>query len=214
MVVVLMGPPGAGKGTQAAALAGRFGVAHVASGDLFREAIAADTPLGREARAYIERGELVPDEIVVRMVLERLSRPDCARGVILDGFPRTIGQAEALDRALEAQGKRVDTVIELVVPDTVILERLTGRRVCRNCQAPYHIRFNPPARDGICDRCGGPLEQREDDREETVRRRLEVYREQTAPLREFYAQRGLLHTVDGTGEVDEVLARLTRWVRS
>jgi adenylate kinase len=200
MIVVLMGPPGAGKGTQAERLASQLALAHVASGDLFREAIAAGSPLGR----------LVPDEIVVQMVLERLKQPDCARGVILDGFPRTVAQAEALEQALQAEGKQVDLVVELVVPEAVILERLTGRRTCRHCQAPYHVRFNPPTQPGLCDRCGEPLEQREDDREETVRHRLEVYQRQTAPLRAFYAERGLLHEVDGTGEVEEVAARLAR----
>ncbi len=208
MVVVLLGLPGAGKGTQAARLAERLGLAHVASGDLFREALAEGTPLGLQAQAYMERGDLVPDEIVVRMVLERIGRPDCAGGVVLDGFPRTSAQAEALDTALAAGGRAVTAVLKVVVPDPVVLERLTGRRVCRNCQAPYHVRFRPPAREGVCDLCGGELYQREDDREETVRRRIEVYREQTAPLEAYYRERGLLREVDGNGSVDMVTERL------
>jgi adenylate kinase len=210
MIVVLMGPPGAGKGTQAARLAERLGLAHVASGDLFREALAAGTPLGLQAQGYMERGELVPDDVVVRMVLERLGRPDCAAGVILDGFPRTAGQAEALDAALASQGKRVDAALLMEVPAAVILERLTGRRICRECQAPYHVVFNPPARAEVCDRCGGVLYQRDDDREETVLHRLEVYRMQTMPLVSYYRRKGLLRQVDGTGEVDEIAARLAR----
>ena len=210
MIVVLMGPPGAGKGTQAVRLAERQGVAHVASGDLFREATAAGTPLGQQAKGYMERGELVPDDIVVKMVLERLARPDCDRGVILDGFPRTAAQAEALDGALAAQGRRVDAALLMDVPAEAILERMTGRRICRQCQAPYHVRFNPPAREGVCDRCGGALYQRDDDREDTVRRRLAVYQEQTLPLASYYRQRGILRQVDGLGEVDEITGRLVR----
>ncbi len=210
MVVILLGPPGAGKGTQAARLAERLGLAHVASGDLFREAVAARTPLGQKAQGYMERGELVPDEIVVAMVLERLTRPDCRRGAILDGFPRTVAQAEALERDLSAQGKKVDAVLLVNVPDEVVLERLTGRRICRNCQAPYHLTFHPPAQEGICDRCGGVLYQRDDDREETVRHRLRVYWEQTAPLISYYRQKRLLREVDGVGEVEEVGERLLR----
>lgn len=210
MVVILLGPPGAGKGTQAARLAERLGLVHVASGDLFREAVAAQTPLGQKAQGYMERGELVPDEIVVAMVLERLAQSDCHRGAVLDGFPRTVAQAGALDEALSAQGKKVDAVLLLHVPDEVVLERLTGRRICRNCQAPYHITFHPPAQEGICDRCGGVLYQRDDDREETVRHRLQVYREQTAPLISYYHQKQVLHKVDGVGEVEEVSERLLR----
>ena len=210
MIVVLLGPPGAGKGTQAARLAVRQGVAHVASGDLFREALAAGTALGRQAQAYMERGELVPDDIVVRMVLERLAKPDCARGVILDGFPRTAAQAQALDGDLAAQGRRVDSVLSLDVPEEAILERMTGRRVCRECQAPYHIKFNPPARSGVCDRCGGPLYQRDDDGEDTVRRRLVVYQEQTLPLVSYYGRQGVLSQVDGLGELTEVTERLAQ----
>jgi len=210
MIVVLMGPPGAGKGTQAVRLAERQGAAHVASGDLFREALAAGTPLGQQAKGYMERGELVPDDLVVKMVLERLARPDCDRGVILDGFPRTAAQAEALDEALAAQERRVDAALLLDVPAEAILERMTGRRICRQCQAPYHIKFNPPARAGVCDRCGGPLYQRDDDREDTVRRRLAVYQEQTLPLASYYRQRGILRQVDGLGEVDEITERLMR----
>lgn len=210
MIVVLMGPPGAGKGTQAANLADRLGLVHVASGDLFREALDEGTPLGLQAKAYMERGELVPDDIVVTMVLERISRPDCAPGVVLDGFPRTLPQAKALDAALASQGRPVDVALNLQVPEEVVLKRLTGRRICRDCQTPYHVVFNPPAREGVCDRCGGPLYQREDDQEETVRHRLEVYREQTAPLISYYRQRGLLREVDGTGEVVVVTERLVR----
>ncbi len=210
MVVILLGPPGAGKGTQAARLAERLGLAHVASGDLFREAVAAQTPLGQKAQGYMERGELVPDEIVVAMVLERLTRPDCRRGAILDGFPRTVAQAEALERDLSAQGKKADAVLLVNVPDEVVLERLTGRRICRNCQAPYHLTFHPPAQEGVCDRCGGALYQRDDDREETVRHRLRVYWEQTAPLISYYRQKRLLREVDGVGEVEEVGERLLR----
>lgn len=210
MIVVLLGPPGAGKGTQAARLAEHQGAVHVASGDLFREALAAGTPLGRKAQEYMGRGELVPDDIVVEMVLERLAKPDCDRGVILDGFPRTAAQAEALDRALAAQGRRVDAALAMDVPEAAILERMTGRRICRECQAPYHVRFNPPAREGRCDRCGGLLYQREDDREETVRHRLAVYAEQTLPLVSYYRQRGILRQVDGLGTLDEVTERLVQ----
>jgi len=210
MIVVLLGPPGAGKGTQAEGLAERLGLVHVASGDLFREAVAAATPLGRQVQAYMERGELVPDGLTVRMVLERMAQPDCRAGVILDGFPRTVAQAEALDQALAAQGQQVDAVLLLTVPDEVVLERLTGRRICRNCQAPYHVSFNPPAVEGRCDRCGGPLYQRDDDREETVRRRLQVYHEQTAPLVSYYRERGLLREVDGRGDVEAVAERLVQ----
>lgn len=214
MIVVLLGPPGAGKGTQALGLARKLGLAHVASGDLFREALAAATPLGRQAQAYMERGELVPDDLTVRMVLERMAQPDCQAGVVLDGFPRTVSQAEALDQALAAQGKQVDAVLLLAVPDEVVLERLTGRRICRNCQAPYHIVFNPPAVEGRCDRCGGPLYQRDDDREETVRRRLAVYQQQTAPLASYYRERGLLREVDGRGDVEAVAERLLQALES
>jgi len=210
MIVVLLGPPGAGKGTQAVRLAERQGAAHVASGDLFREALAAGTALGRQAQGYMDRGELVPDDIVVEMVLERLAQPDCDRGVILDGFPRTAAQAEALDAALAAQGRRVDAALAMDVPAEAILERMTGRRICRECQAPYHVRFNPPARAGQCDRCGGALYQRDDDREETVRHRLAVYQAQTLPLVAYYRQQGILRQVDGLGGVDEITARLVR----
>jgi len=210
MVVVLMGPPGAGKGTQAARLAERLGLAHVASGDLLREAIAAGTSLGRQAQVYVERGELVPDDVVVGMILERLGQPDCQAGVILDGFPRTLAQAEVLDKALASRSGQVNAALELDVPAGVILERLTRRRICRDCQAPYHLEHNPPARSDICDRCGGELYQREDDTEETVGHRLQVYAERTAPLLAYYRQRGILRRVDGAGEVDEVAERLAR----
>ncbi len=210
MNVVLMGPPGAGKGTQAVRLAEQLSLVHVASGDLFREALAAGTPLGLQAKGYMERGELVPDAIVVDMVLERMARPDCAAGVVLDGFPRTPAQAEALDSALAGRGKRVDAALLIDVPDEVVLERLTGRRICRSCQAPYHVLFNPPAREGVCDRCGGELYQRDDDREGTVRNRLQVYQAQTAPLISYYRQQGVLREVDGAGSLDAVAQGLVR----
>ncbi len=210
MIVVLMGPPGAGKGTQAVRLAEKLAVAHVASGDLFREAIAAGTPLGVQAQGYMGRGELVPDDIAVRMVFERLAQPDCDRGVVLDGFPRTDAQAAALDAALQAEGRQVDAALLLDVPEEAILERMTGRRICRQCQTPYHIKFNPPARAGECDRCGGELYQRDDDREETVRKRLEVYQAQTLPLASYYRARSILRQVDGVGDLDEVTARLVK----
>ncbi len=208
MIVILMGAPGAGKGTQAEGLAEKLGVPHVASGDLFREALQKGTPLGLKAKGYMERGELVPDEIVIGMILERLAQPDCEKGVVLDGFPRTLAQAEALDRALAEQGRKVDRVLFLEVPEEDLVQRLTGRWICRQCQASYHTLFRPPKVEGVCDRCGGELYQRPDDREETVRRRLEVYFEQTTPVLEYYRRRGVLVSVDGLGSIDEVRRRL------
>lgn len=213
--VVLMGPPGAGKGTQAGTVARLVGVAHVASGDLFRELVKQDSDLAQQVRSYMDRGELVPDELTVAPVIERLEQPDARNGFILDGFPRTVGQAKALDEALAASGRRIDRVINLAVPEDVLLARLSGRWLCRNCHASYHVLFSPPRQTGICDRCGGPLYQREDDTPKTARRRLEVYDRDTRPVLEYYAARGLLKEVAGdrpVGEVTEALreAILTR----
>ena len=214
MYLILLGPPGAGKGTQAEILEKQLGLPHVASGDLFRENLRNETELGRLAKTYMDRGELVPDDVTIAMVKDRLERPDCAAGAILDGFPRTIAQAEALDRMLADMGRRLDGVISFEVDEEEVVRRLSGRRICRQCQTPYHVEFDPPSRDGVCDRCGGELYQRDDDRPETVRNRLRVYFEQTAPLVEYYRKAGLLHTVDATGDIETVTQRLKVVVHS
>lgn len=208
--IVLLGAPGAGKGTQAKFLAEALGVPHVASGDLFREALKDETPLGLEAKKYMNQGLLVPDEITIAMVCERLSRPDCAGGVILDGFPRTLEQAKALDRALAEERRALEKVLYIKVSEEELIGRLSGRWICSQCQAVYHVRSNPPKKPGICDKCGGELYQREDDRPETVRRRLEVYFAQTAPLIEYYARKGLLVEINGEQEIEVVQAEMRR----
>lgn len=207
--VILLGPPASGKGTQAARIRETLGIPHVASGDLFRENLKNATPLGMEAKAYMDRGELVPDDITIRMVMERLSRPDCAVGALLDGFPRTIPQAEALQKALADQGLGINLVVNIVVPDEVLVERVTGRRLCRTCGASYHIKFNPPKVEGVCDLDGGELYQRDDDKPETVRKRLEVYWKQTSPLIDYYRAQGVLVDIDGNRPIPEVEAALT-----
>ena len=199
MRVAFLGPPGAGKGTQARDLAQVWGVLHLATGDMLREAVAAGSPLGREAKRYMDQGALVPDDVIIRMMAERLGAVDAAGGFILDGFPRTIAQAEALARLLKDLGQTLDTVVYFDVSEPELLRRLTGRRVCRACGHSYHLTSNPPKRAGVCDACGGELYQREDDGEATVRNRLEVYRRQTAPLLDYYRQRNLLATVSGEG---------------
>ncbi|HEX6989437.1 MAG TPA: adenylate kinase [Bacillota bacterium] len=208
LCLIFLGPPGVGKGTQAVLLSERRGIPHISTGDMFRRAIRERTPMGERARPYVESGGYVPDEIVNGIVAERLSEPDCAAGFILDGFPRTIGQAEALDGILAAQHRGLHAAVCVEVPDPVILRRLTGRRQCARCGAVYHVEFDPPSKDGICDRCGGPLVQRDDDNDATVRRRLQVYHEQTAPLVEHYTGRGLLVRIDGDAPVDEVSRRI------
>ncbi|HEY8450450.1 MAG TPA: adenylate kinase [Bacillota bacterium] len=213
LCLVFMGPPGVGKGTQAARLAERRGVPHVSTGEMFRRAIRAGTPMGQKAQPYVESGSYVPDDVVNGVVAERLGEEDCRPGFILDGFPRTVGQAEALDAILAAQGRALDAVVYLVVDDDVVLRRLTGRRICPQCGATYHIEFEPPRVAGRCDACGAQLVQRDDDREETVRRRLEVYRQQTTPLVEHYRRQGLLAEVDGEGSVQEVADRIDAAIR-
>ncbi|PYN30546.1 MAG: adenylate kinase [Candidatus Rokuibacteriota bacterium] len=201
MRITFLGPPGAGKGTQARDLAQEWGVLHLATGDMLREAVAAGSPLGREAKRYMDQGALVPDDVIIRMMAERLSVADAGRGFILDGFPRTTAQAEALSRLLKDLGQSLDTVVYFDVSEPELLRRLTGRRVCRACGHSYHLTSNPPKRAGVCDACGGELYQRDDDGEATVRNRLEVYRRQTAPLLDYYRQRNILTTVSGEGPV-------------
>lgn len=206
--IILLGAPGAGKGTQAAMLTEALSVPHVASGDLFRSALQQKTPLGREAKEYIDQGLLVPDEVTIAMIRERLALPDCREGVILDGFPRTLEQAKALDAALAEEGQAIDKVLYIKVPNEELVARLSGRWICRDCQVVYHTITNPPEQAGRCDACGGKLYQRSDDRPETVRRRLEVYFEQTMPLIEYYAERGVLTEVNGDQSIAQVQTAL------
>jgi adenylate kinase len=208
MYIIFLGAPGAGKGTQAARLAGELGLVHIATGDLFRQALEQGTELGLKAKSYMEKGVLVPDQITISLVLERLSANGAAGGAILDGFPRNLEQAQALDQALAQEGKAIDTVVYIKVSREELLRRLSGRRICRRCQMPYHITDSPPKVPGRCDKCGGELYQRPDDKEESVRKRLEVYFNETAPLVDYYAQRGKLLEIDGKGEVAQVEERL------
>ena len=197
MNLVLLGPPGAGKGTQATMLIEKFGIPQISTGDILRGAVREGTPMGIKAKEFMDAGGLVPDEVVVGIVRERLLKPDCSRGFILDGFPRTVAQADALDKTLENLGRGLDSVLSFEVNSEALVERLTGRRICRQCGRSFHVKFEPPTQEGICDACSGELYQREDDREETIRKRLEVYREQTEPLIAFYREKGLLSTLDG-----------------
>ncbi|MBC7248799.1 MAG: adenylate kinase [Anaerolineae bacterium] len=212
--IVLLGAPGAGKGTQATYLEEELGIPHVSSGDLFRENLREETELGKLARTYMDRGELVPDEVTIAMVKERLARPDCAEGVILDGFPRTIAQAQALDGILAEKGHKIGVVPYIKVADEVLLARLAGRWTCRQCGAIYHQLFSPPKVAGRCDECGGELYQRADDTPETQRRRIEVYFQQTTPLIEHYRERGLLVEIDGEQPIERVRADLLAAIRA
>jgi len=214
LFIIMLGAPGAGKGTQARLLSTTLGLPQVSSGDIFRENLKHETPLGLLAKGYMERGELVPDDVTIRMVMDRLSRPDCARGVILDGFPRTLTQADALDQALAERGYQVGVVPLLEVNDDVVINRLAGRRICRNCQAMYHVEFSPPKVEGRCDKCGGELYRRADDEPDTVRKRLFVYYKQTAPLVGYYFAHHVLVNINGDQQIDQVQADLLAAVRS
>ena len=208
MHIVFLGAPGAGKGTQAATAAQKLNLVHLASGDLFRQALAKETELGKKAKSYMEKGLLVPDEITTQMVLERMSAQDCENGVILDGYPRNLEQAEALDKALARQSKAIDNALYIKVPEEELVKRLSGRWICRNCQAVYNIINSAPKVWGKCDKCGGELYQRPDDTAETVKKRLEVYFAETAPLIDYYARRGKLLEIDGEGSADEVTQKI------
>ncbi len=208
LYIILLGPPGAGKGTQAAYVARKLGLVHVASGDLFRQALKRGDDLARQAESYMEKGMLVPDELTVRMVLERLSAPDSEAGVVLDGFPRNLKQAEALDENLARKGRAIDGVVYIKVSEEELVRRLSGRWICRRCQAPYHATDSPPEVWGRCDRCGGELYQRSDDTPGTVKKRLEVYATETAPLIDYYTEAGKLVEVDGEGSAEAVGERI------
>jgi adenylate kinase len=215
--LVLVGPPGAGKGTQAQFLSSHLSIPKISTGDIFRDNVSHGTALGRRAQAYMERGDLVPDEITIAMVTDRLADDDAGSGFLLDGFPRNVPQAETLKKMLLAWDTRLDVVLELVVDDDEVVRRLSGRRTCRRCGRVWHATFDPPSRPDICDDCGGELFQRDDDREETIRHRIEVYQQQTSPLISFYADEGILLGIDATGPVDEITDRalnaLRRFIR-
>mgnify|MGYP001945835415 FL=1 len=202
--LVLLGPPGAGKGTQASAIISKYSIPHISTGDIFRANIKNGTELGKQVEAYMNKGLLVPDELVVSIVKDRLTEEDCKDGFLLDGFPRTVNQAEALDEELKKMNLKLDKVVNIQVGKEILIERAIGRRICKNCGATYHIKFNPPKEENICDKCGGKLHQRDDDKVETVEKRIEVYHEQTKPLIEYYDKKGLLLNVDGTKPVEEV----------
>jgi adenylate kinase len=209
MRIVLVGPPGAGKGTQAKIVAERLKIPAISTGDIFRANVGAGTPLGLEAKSYMDAGQLVPDSVTIEMVRDRLSQPDVGPGFLLDGFPRNVPQAEELDAILAGMDTKLDVVVELVVDNDEVVKRIAGRRLCRNDSTHiFHVDFNPPHAAGVCDICQGELYQRDDDKEETVRERLAVYERETAPIVGFYAERGLLSTVDATGALEDVTARI------
>ncbi len=207
MRVVLVGPPGAGKGTQATYIARHYGIPQISTGDIFRANVTRQTELGREAKRYMEAGDLVPDEVTIAMVQQRLGEDDAREGFLLDGFPRTVGQAEALAKILAELDAGLDAVLELSVDDDEVVRRLSGRRTCRGCGKVWHVEFDQPAEEGVCDDCGGELFRRDDDAPETVQRRLEVYADQTAPLADHYRSQGLLRQIVATGKVDDVTRR-------
>ena len=204
MRIVLLGPPGAGKGTQAKKIADQYGIVHISTGDLFRDNIKNQTPLGQKAKAYMDAGNLVPDELVIALVEDRISKDDCQKGYLLDGFPRTVAQASALSDFTEQASKPLDFALSIEVPEEKLIDRIVGRRVCPNCGASYHVTFNPPKKDGICDRCGSTLTQRKDDTEATVKNRLDVYNKETAPLIDYYRCKDILVTVNGDQDVNVV----------
>jgi len=213
MYILLMGPPGAGKGTQAAMLVDKFGIPHISTGDMFRAAVKEGTELGKQAKACMDAGQLVPDSVTIGIVKERLAKPDCKKGFILDGFPRTLEQANALDVTLGELQIKLDRVVNISVPAEDLISRATGRRICRSCGATYHVAFNPTAKDGVCDKCSGETYQRDDDSEATMTKRLTVYSSQTKPLIQYYQDNGLYTEIDGKQSIDKVLADVVASLR-
>lgn len=208
MKIIMLGAPGAGKGTQAKMIAEKYGIPHISTGDIFRANIKNGTELGMKAKSFMDKGELVPDELTVSMLLDRVGKPDCKDGYVLDGFPRTIPQAEELDRALSGRNEEIDFAVDVDVPDENIVKRMSGRRACLKCGATYHMEHIPPRKEGVCDSCGSELVLRDDDKAETVQKRLQVYHEQTQPLIEFYTRKGILKTVDGTQDMKDVFGAI------
>ena len=208
MRLVLLGAPGAGKGTQAKMLIEKYKIPQISTGDILRKAVADSTPLGKEAKVIMDKGELVPDKIVLGLVEERVKQDDCKKGFILDGFPRNTAQAEALDKMLNAMGLPIDSALSVDVPKDDLMKRLTGRRTCKNCQQMYNVYYSPPKKDVVCDKCGGELFQRGDDKEDTIKKRLDVYDAQTAPLIDYYNKRGILKSVKGVGNIDEIFNKV------
>ena len=209
MKIIMLGAPGAGKGTQAKKIAAKCEIPHISTGDIFRANIKNGTELGKKAKTYMDQGVLVPDELVCDLVVDRIQQDDCKKGYILDGFPRTIPQAESLTEALAANGEAIDFALNVDVPDANIVNRMAGRRACLKCGATYHIQFAAPKKEGICDKCGSELVLRDDDKPETVQKRLEIYHDQTHPLIEYYEKKGVLHTVDGTQTMEDVFKNIT-----
>ena len=209
MNIILLGPPGAGKGTQAKMLIGKYQIPQISTGDILRAAVKEGTTLGKEAKSFMDKGQLVPDSVVIGIVEERIQEPDCTKGYMLDGFPRTVPQAEALDGMLSKLSVGIDHVVSIEVANDELVKRLTGRRTCRECGAGYHVMFDPPKVEGVCDKCGGELYQRDDDNEQTVRSRLNVYESQTLPLIDYYKAQGKIRPIDGVGEIKEIFGRIT-----
>lgn len=209
MKIIMLGAPGAGKGTQAKMIADKYQIPHISTGDIFRANIKNGTELGKEAKTYMDKGELVPDELTVRILLDRVAQPDCEKGYVLDGFPRTIPQAEVLDQELTKRNEKIDYAINVEVPDENIVRRMSGRRACVSCGATYHMVHIPPRKEGLCDKCGNELILRDDDKEETVKNRLGIYHDQTQPLIEYYSNKGVLQSVDGTIDMMDVFKGIT-----
>ena len=208
MRLVLLGAPGAGKGTQAKKLIDKFGIPQISTGDILRKAVADGTPLGKEAKIIMDKGELVPDSVVIGLVKERLAQDDCKKGYILDGFPRNTAQAEELDKVLSAMNAPLDVALSVDVDKNDLMKRLTGRRTCKGCQQMFNVHFSPPKQDGVCDKCGEELYQRDDDKEETIKNRLDVYEKATAPLIDYYGNKGILKSVEGVGSIDDIFNKI------